>query len=91
MERKPDLESIRRTVYYRRKYSRIIEAVVTNNVGYLDRPQEGKEVNDKYLLDFKLYLSDMEGRKVLPNWDKGEKRLPLIAKMDVYWLDVVQG
>ena len=67
-------------------YKKIIEAVVTNNMGFLDNPPE-KPIFDDFrrgLMKLHSHLTELEyGKRIFENWEE-RKELPIIWKFEGY-------
>ncbi len=87
---KYNLDDIKGTIWCYRPIQQIIEAVVTNNMGYLNEPPQKADITDKYQFEYKWHLNRMEDKQVIPDWEKS-RRLPVLAKMECYILNLVAG
>jgi hypothetical protein len=86
-----DLSNIENTLHWKEKdTAKIIEAVVTNNLGYLNDPPMNLVVTDKYEQDYKLHICDLEESQVMVDWEN-QKRLPLFVSMRINYLKLVRG
>jgi len=88
MNQEYDLEDLRRTLRRYPPIDKIIEAVVTGNIGYLNEPPKLLDLPDKpdiNYLKLRLHLEELEDKYVFYDWEK-MKRFPLVEKMDVYEL-----
>lgn len=83
-----DLDSLRNTICWPNQTSVIIEAVVTNNLGYLSDAAGYRVIEDtNYRRDLRWHLYDLEDMQVFPDWE-GQKRFLLYSKMPVYILSL---